>query len=273
MAGEWFSVVGALFDSTLNLVRAEVAGGSDDELEKARALGPHLGRGKYGPNMDAICAGILSAPGVRHFAVSEDLASGCVCAWVADSSWAWSTRLNERVRDVVKSGDWLGFGCKLSLGRVVDYPIGVSATVVLRDKQYLANQAEILANIRKALRSYFDNRADWYTWTLEGVMSAICRSDRRIMGIERGGHGDPLCVVRGEALLDKGATLSEPVSSLGTFELHHYSGLNESLIILPTTNFIFTTEAEGVEALTQTRLHWTLGDQRVQIVFHSPQAS
>lgn len=269
-----FRCTSTLFDSKLMRVGGEAAGGSDNELEKGRALGKYLGLGKFGPTMASIYAGIMSTPGVVHCAVSEDLVNGGLCGWVADESWAWSERLNARVLANVKANGWLGFGCKLTLGRVIDYPIRVSANVVLKSRQFLNNQAEVLANIRKSLRSYFDDRLDWYTWTLEGVMSAICLADHRVMGIERDSGGIPICSVRGVATQDEDKALTEPSKSLGTFELHNYSGLNENWILWTSSkaSFVATGEAK-IATLKATRLHWLLGDQRTSITFRTPQVT
>lgn len=175
----YFSIVDTIFDSSFKVSHAYAAGGSDNLDTKLKQLGKYLTQGQYGPNLAAIVAGLLSTPGVSRFAVSENLAEGSVNAWIADDSWATSGKLRSLALQTLQDG-WLGWGCKVNIGIVRVLPIAIHSEVVLRDKRFAGDTSEILANIRAAVRGYFNNRDDWYTWTHSGIFAAIVGSDRRI---------------------------------------------------------------------------------------------
>ena len=52
---------------------------------------------------------------------------------------------------------------------------------MLEDIAYADDTSSIAANVRSALRAYFDDRPDWWTWRLDSIGGIIARADRRIL--------------------------------------------------------------------------------------------
>lgn len=201
-----------LFDTRFVVFKSDSAGGSDGVSDdKLRAIANAVATGQYGPTLTAATVGLLETAGVSHVA-SHEPGDGTVFAWVADDSWACSAQLMATAKQNLYD-NYLGFGCKACVGSVEDTLASVSATVILRDKRYMADtMAEdatgapgVYDNVRAALVKYFNGRPDWYTWKLSGVGIAIARADRRILRVED--------VVVKDAL---GAAVPEPSSTLPT---------------------------------------------------------
>lgn len=175
------SIVDALFDTTFVLTHINAAGGStgvDDPW--LRIIAASELAGFFGPNNAALIAGAMEVPRVRHMAVALDIDDAIALVFVADAAWAVSSRLATLVTQNIAQ-NWQGFGCRFLVRSTFNQLIGVVATVVVDSAQSLTAQADIAANIRTALRSYFDDRPDWYTWRNRSVGSTIAHADKRIV--------------------------------------------------------------------------------------------
>jgi hypothetical protein len=193
-----------LFD-TFTVIYGDAAGGSDGPpTAKLRSLGRALGSGQYGPNEAAILAGLLSTVGVAHAAMRENTSTGKVIAWIADESWAWSSRLRDLSLQNLNDS-WLGFGCSAGIGLTSVIPAAVVVAAKVRDTRSLAESSGLTSRMRTAIKSYFEDRSDWYTWNANGIRGAVMRSDRRLLDVTS-------VVVKDLA----GNTLSEPATSLPT---------------------------------------------------------
>lgn len=168
-----------LFD-TFSVTGAFAAGGSlglDDAGVKAAARA--LARGDRGPTLSAPLAGALAGTGVRYAAVIDDATTGRTRLYVADESWGSSNALLDDVTQRIRD-DRAGFGLLIEPLPMTNYMIKVEATVRVRDGRYRTDTTEIQENVRAALRSYFDDRSDWYRWRGAAIRAAITRADRRI---------------------------------------------------------------------------------------------
>lgn len=173
--------VDALFDPTFTVAHLNAAGGStgiDDPWSRIIAAAELAGF--FGPNNEALVAGAMEVPRVRHMAIALDLAAAVSQVFVADVSWAYSNRLLGLVTQNIAE-TWQGWGCRFLTRPVRNQLIGTVATVVLDSTQSLSASADIAANIRAALRSYFDDRPDWYTFQNRSVRSVIAHADKRIL--------------------------------------------------------------------------------------------
>jgi hypothetical protein len=57
----------------------------------------------------------------------------------------------------------------------------VDATLVLRTSSSLHDTSAIDASVLDAVRAYFDDRLDWYTWRSASLQSVLSRAHRRIL--------------------------------------------------------------------------------------------
>lgn len=191
----------------------ETAGGSagaDDPY--ARRFARTYSLGQYGPTSAASKLGALSGAGVRHFLEFDEVSSGTQRVLVADASWASSDRWAKKIQQAMYDADLVGFGCKVTFGRVRNIVIAVDATVVLRDTNFLEETTDVQLAIQKAVRSYFDDRADWNVWNESALRSVIARADRKIFAC-------PSVTVRNAST---GATLTEILTPDYTAEQFHY---------------------------------------------------
>ena len=234
LAGE---VVSELFDSTIDVVQLNAAGGrlevSDDLL---RLFAGRSYSGRLGPNDDAVLAGAYSHGGVWRAVIVDDESDAVAKLYLGDVSWASSTEFAAEVGQVLlgkgpeNRGEvrrWLGFGARIATRTIKTQIVNVLAAVMLRSPDYTQDSTEISQNIRDAVTDYFDNRRDWYTWNLNGLGSAIGTADRRIL------------VTSSVAVRDQdGVTLSEPAALVDpvtdTF-LTHWALVDQSLEITYTT--------------------------------------
>ncbi len=79
--------------------------------------------------------------------------------------------------------EWLGLGCRVSIGAVVNRLVRVELIVQLRDAAYLDDTDALRADVVQELQRYFDERPDFWTFragSLRGVVAAVDR--RRILG-------------------------------------------------------------------------------------------
>ncbi len=192
-----------LFDSEASIklvpVGVAAAGGGigqvDPDLRRAMVAN---WTGRYGPTLGALLAGVLADSGAARSVVREDLTSATATIWAVDRSWAYSTPwlddIESKLSDPISGR--LGWGCKLYLGLTVNRLIRLEITAVLRNATYLVDTTSISDAITKALRSYFDDRPDWYVWRLSAIRGVVAKADRRIqscsLAIVLDGDGEPI---------------------------------------------------------------------------------
>jgi hypothetical protein len=165
----------------LSVLGFEAAGGSDGPKDDfVRLYAKTYALGQYGPTLAASRLGALSATGVRHLVTYDAPSSGTQTILVADESWASSQRWADRVLQNMYDSDVVGFGCKIAVYELRNKVVTATATVSLRDPQYLTDTSEIDVAIGKALRSFLDDRPDFTSWTYAAMKSAISRAHPKI---------------------------------------------------------------------------------------------
>lgn len=149
--------------------------------EQIRALARALAIGSGGPTALAAVAGALTNSGVRRALYVENPTIAKGKLYLADEDWAYSAPFLEAVFQELRSYPWIGWGCKIELDGVLNAGITVRPTVTLRSREYESATTDITAAIVKALQSYFDDRPDWYTWTLNAIGATVGAADDRIL--------------------------------------------------------------------------------------------
>jgi hypothetical protein len=178
---ETLSVTTALFDSTWSVSRAEVGGGSDGaDDDDLRRMARACATGAFAPTSAAILAGALVATGVKYAAAIEDTDNAQTVVLIADASWAASQAWATRVQQALYAG-YVGFGCKAVVVPVRNTFVKVTARFVLRDANDESDTAGLAASAATALRKYFDQRPDWYSFRLRAVRAALARCDPRVL--------------------------------------------------------------------------------------------
>ncbi len=178
----------ALFDDTATLkfspTGISVAGGAetqgDEELRRAAKAN---WSGRYGPTVGALLAGALAGFGASRTLIREDVESGSAVVFAADETWAQSAEWLARLRQTLSDPriGWLGFGCKMATGAILNLLVRLELTVVLKDGAFLTDTSAIMDRIQKTARAYFDDRADWFVWRASALRAAFARCDARIM--------------------------------------------------------------------------------------------
>jgi len=152
-------------------------GGTDDDIRQyARAYA----QGQYGPVARAAVAGAFRA-GAKHVIAIDDVTTAALQLYIADASWAGSTRWAQSVRQSLRDAKLTGFGCKVLVTFATNEIIGVEAVCKVRSPAYLAETTAIDASIQAAVRKYFDGRLDWNNWKLSALRGVISRADRRLL--------------------------------------------------------------------------------------------
>jgi hypothetical protein len=218
-----------LFDPFLGVQHYEAAGGSDGEDDddlKRQCLAAATGR--FGPTIGAVIAAALSGIGVHRIAcfdVAQALPGSGLSGGpmvpvaytgvaIADQSWASggnglvtsTTRgIWEGLVGQVIAGGGQGVGGQYLVSGVSNTRIQVAAPIFLRSGDDLKDTSAVSAAVLAAARSYFDDRPDWYTWTLRGLAAAISRAHPKILSCPSGS----LAV----SLLATGAPLAPPTST------------------------------------------------------------
>jgi hypothetical protein len=158
------------------------AGGSSGVTdEQVRALAKAMGRGRYGANNSAAIAGCLSDPRVRRCYAKLDYKTALLWLYVADASWATSAKLRAEVKQALFDSKWLGFGARITMGRIYNQTCTARATLILRDAAYQAERTEITANVQAAVQRYLDERADFYTWNVNALGGVMATADPRVL--------------------------------------------------------------------------------------------
>lgn len=179
-----------LFDTNFQTTSCEASGGSGgltDPILVAAARANAIGG--YGPNDGALVAGVLSLQSVRFYAffrANETIAYSQ--GYVADETWSsgqfWTSLVSQNLIT-----NFLGFGCRVRFGTIVNQLIAVTADIVLKNSNDLANTSDIDSNVSLALRNYFDGlpinsndtgRLDWYSFRLTTLQAVISQADARI---------------------------------------------------------------------------------------------
>jgi hypothetical protein len=184
-AGGAFNVTLPGLVPNVSVTDFQAAGGSngpDDTFVRLFARAYALGQ--YGPTASASKLGALSGTGVRHFLVYDNVARGTQTILVADESWASSDRWARGVQQSLIDNDLVGFGCKVAVGSLRNRVISVTATVVLRDSNYLHETTEIDLAIQESLRSYFDDRPSWNAWNTNSAKSAVSHAHAKIFSCQ-----------------------------------------------------------------------------------------
>lgn len=175
-----------MFDPAFTVYDVLAGGGSVGLDDRVIAdIGRYCYLGRQGPNDASVLAGVLTAGrGVRHAAYFHDPYGNRGVVYVADASWGWSGRLLSALyQDLMgRSGDrsWLGFGASISVLGVQSLRTVVHATVQTREP---VNSNELTTAVTKVCKWYFDERPGWWTYTNSTLAAAICRADRRIVGV------------------------------------------------------------------------------------------
>jgi hypothetical protein len=191
LAGE---IVSELFDEEWEVVELVASGGQIEVGDaQLRRFAARSYSGRLGPINNAILAGAFSHGGVWHAVLVEDASDAVPKLYVADKSWAASPEMLAEVAQVLlgkgpeSAGGarrWLGFGARVALRPVFNFHAALACEIMLRSSDYAEDTSEIGEKIRAALVSYFDDRADWYTYKRNGIGSAIASADRRILGVD-----------------------------------------------------------------------------------------
>lgn len=170
----------ALFDDALEVTELRAAGGSEGQSDPAIRRGCRAAfAGRSAPVVDALVAGALQG-GAAHVVNLEDQTSGGSFVYAADESWAQSDAWLASIEQALNDG-YRGLGCRLSMGAIRNRIIRMSATVLLKDTRDLSDTSSITEAIRLVLKAYFDDRADWYTWSVGAMKAVIAAADRRIL--------------------------------------------------------------------------------------------
>lgn len=171
-----------LFDTTFVVEFFLASGGTlgvvDDQI---RALARALAIGSNGPTGAAAVAGALTNTGVRRAVYVEDPSVAMGRLFIADESWASSATFQTQITKALLARPWIGWGCRIGIFLVQNLGIHVAPEILLRSADYVASQDEITGNVRAALLEYFDERPDWYTWTLNAIGAVIGAADDRIL--------------------------------------------------------------------------------------------
>lgn len=207
-----------------NIVVSEfqAAGGSDgssgaDFDTYVRQYAKAFAFGQYGPTAAASRLGALRSTGVRHLLVYDYIPDGIQNVLVADSAWGSSDRLAAAAQQVMYDADLVGFGCRVRFGKIRNRVISVSATIALRDPNYLGDTTDVDLAVQTAVRSYFDDRADWNVWNTSALKAVIARAHPKIFNCTA-------AIVRDSS---DGSTVSEILTAdFAAEQFHHYLANN-----------------------------------------------
>ncbi len=159
------------------------AGLVDDDL---RRIARGQAGGLQGPTTSAIRAGTLRTAGVNRIAIFNSRIDDDASArpntrvFIVDDSWATSSVFRAGVTQFLQD-NWAGFGCRITAGQVFNTYIRVECTVQLRNARKLTDTTQIAADIRAAIKAYFDDRDDWYQWNLGQLRAVISNASRDIL--------------------------------------------------------------------------------------------
>jgi hypothetical protein len=168
-----------VIDTTL--IPPSVAGGSNRMSDATiRDLATSYSANQYAPVNDLLYAAALRA-GAAHAYVTDDPITGYAYIIAADESWAFSDAWLNGLVQAIYDLDEVGFGCKVVARGVRNLFVRAIAGVTLRDTSYLNDTSEITAAIQSAIKSYLEDRYDFWTFTLAGLTAAVTRAHPKIL--------------------------------------------------------------------------------------------
>jgi hypothetical protein len=174
-------VASALFDPTWRIDSGDAGGGSDRVTDDdVRRMARAFVLGRVAPTTAAILAGALLSTGVKRVAAFEDPVGAQTVLTIADGSFSGSTAWANRVRQRLYDG-FVGFGCKVRVDYARNRFVKVTAKLTLRDAAHGYDTSAILASAQKALRRYFDDRPDWYSFRNRAMRAVLARCDPRVL--------------------------------------------------------------------------------------------
>lgn len=213
ITGVELTLSSSLFDK-FTVTALEASGGTLGPVDaQVLALARAMARGYDGPTTTAALAGCLLDPGVRRAFPHLDTTRGILRFFTADESWASSARHQGMVKQALFDFPWIGFGCRVGFGSILNIPITLRATVALRGRQYEADAEAIKGSIRQVAQTFFDDRPDIFSWRLTTLGGRISVADRRV-----------LTCLSVEVLDANGLTVAEPASALApdATTMNHY---------------------------------------------------
>jgi hypothetical protein len=175
---------GTLFDAGLAPTALRAAGGGPGMPDPTLVAAARASwTGSHGPTPAALRAGSLLASGAVKMVLREDPLTGIAYVYPIDASWAQSARWTSAIEQVLRGtghdDEWLGLGCKESIGAVTNRLVRAEVIVQLRDPRFLADTETITAKIADALRAYFDERRDFWVFRLATIRAVVSGVDRR----------------------------------------------------------------------------------------------
>jgi hypothetical protein len=174
----------ALFDSGLKPTAIRAAGGGPGQPDPTLvAAAVASWTGSYGPTPSALTAGALRAAGATKVVLREDTATGRTFVHPIDASWAqsarWTASIEQALRGTGQDDEWLGLGCRETIGGIVNQQVRVELVVELRNADYLADTEALTAKIVVLLKAYFDERPDFWSFRLGALRGLVSAADRR----------------------------------------------------------------------------------------------
>lgn len=181
IAAQGATVSSSLFDK-FTVTALESAGGTlgvvDDQV---RALARAMAVGSNGPTSRAAIAGSLTSPSVRRAVYVDDTILAIGTLFLSDESWATSLAFRQAQLQALRERPWIGWGCRVNVGFLNNLGVVVAPKILLRSSKYDTAQSDITENVKTALVRYFDERPDFYTWTLNAIGAVIAGADKRIL--------------------------------------------------------------------------------------------
>lgn len=207
----------ALFDPGLKPTAIRAAGGGPGQPDPSLVAAAIASwTGSYGPTPSALTAGALRAAGATKVVLREDTLTGRTIVHPIDASWAqsarWTASIEQALRGTGQDDEWLGLGCRETIGGIVNRQVRVEFVVELRAADYLADTEALTAKIVAVLKSYFDDRPDFWSFrlgALRGLVSAVDR--RRVLTCSRATVRDPA-----------GLPIAEPAEPVAGAALTHW---------------------------------------------------
>lgn len=176
-----------------DVVAAGGGNGQSDEVLRLAAAANWFGQ--FGPTDKALVAGSLSWPGVKRCPILKSVNTATSVIYAVDVSWAQSTQWFDGLEAMLRH-DWLGVGCRIARGTLVNRVVRVQLTVKLRDRAFLDNVSPITDELVLVLRSYFDERPDFWIFRVAAIRAWCSRAHEHIFScteaVVRDINGEPI---------------------------------------------------------------------------------
>jgi hypothetical protein len=163
----------SLFDKGFSVQSAATAGGTDglgDAILRAAARAYAVGR--YAPTVGALLAQALLS-GAAYAAVVEDSTLGQADVLAFDVAWATCPSWQAAIQTAVQGQ---GFGLRSVVFGGGNVFVRVRANVTLRKEAGITDPSPVSAALTSAATTYFNTRADWYTWRTASLKAALTRA-------------------------------------------------------------------------------------------------